>query len=66
MILGLVLGFFFCYYNCGHHGQTLNAQNAKCNETLSRLCGKWIKRIKPDYVGFEDGEKVDIKSLATE
>ena len=63
MILGLVLGLFFCYCNCGHHGRTPNAKNAKCNETLSNLCGKWIKRIEPDYVEFEDGEKVDIKNL---
>lgn len=40
-----------------------NAQNAKCSETLSNLCEKWIKRIEPDYVEFEDGEKVDIKNL---
>jgi len=32
-------------------------------ETLSNLRGKWIKRITPDYVEFEDGEKVDFKNL---
>jgi len=32
-------------------------------ETLSNLCGKWIKRITPNYVEFEDGEKINIKDL---
>ncbi|MGH7800093.1 MAG: site-specific DNA-methyltransferase [Thermodesulfobacteriota bacterium] len=32
-------------------------------ETLSNLKGKWIKRITPDSVEFEDGEKSDIKNL---
>jgi len=32
-------------------------------ETLSNLKGKWIKRITPDSVEFEDGEKVDIRNL---
>ncbi|MCD6238667.1 MAG: site-specific DNA-methyltransferase [Thermotogae bacterium] len=32
-------------------------------ETLSNLLGKWIKKITPDYVELEDGEKIGIKDL---
>jgi adenine specific DNA methylase Mod len=32
-------------------------------ETLSNLLGKWIKKITPDYVEFEDGEKINLKDL---
>lgn len=32
-------------------------------ETLSNLLGKWIKRITPDSVEFEDGERIDLKNL---
>jgi len=32
-------------------------------ETLSNLTGKWIKRITPHVVEFEDGETVDLKNL---
>jgi len=32
-------------------------------ETLSNLLGKLIKKITPDFVEFEDGEKIDIKNL---
>jgi adenine specific DNA methylase Mod len=32
-------------------------------ETLSNLLGKWIKKITPDYVEFQDGEKIDLKDL---
>jgi len=32
-------------------------------ETLSNLCGKWIKRITPTLVEFEDGETIDTKNL---
>jgi adenine-specific DNA-methyltransferase len=38
-------------------------QNIDIPETLSNLLGKWIKRITPDYVEFEDGEKINIKNL---
>jgi adenine specific DNA methylase Mod len=37
--------------------------NIDIPETLSNLLGKWIKRITPDYVEFEDGEKINIKDL---
>ncbi|MCL0077706.1 site-specific DNA-methyltransferase [Peptococcaceae bacterium] len=37
--------------------------NIDIPETLSNLLGKWIKRITPDSVEFEDGEKIDIKNL---
>ena len=37
--------------------------NIDIPETLSNLLGKWIKRITPDFVEFEDGERVDIKNL---
>lgn len=37
--------------------------NIDIAETLSNLRGKWIKRITPDLVEFEDGEKVDFKNL---
>jgi adenine specific DNA methylase Mod len=32
-------------------------------ETLSNLCGKWIKKIAPTLVEFEDGEKIDTNNL---
>lgn len=38
-------------------------ENIDIAETLSNVRGKWIKRIAPDFVEFEDGEKVDIKNL---
>jgi len=37
--------------------------NIDIAETLSNLRGKWIKKITPDFVEFEDGEKVDFKNL---
>jgi len=37
--------------------------NIDIAETLSNLRGKWIKRITPDFVEFEDGEKVDFRNL---
>jgi len=37
--------------------------NIDIAETLSNLRGKWIKRITPDFMEFEDGEKVDFKNL---
>ncbi len=37
--------------------------NIDIPETLSNLLGKWIKKITPDYVEFEDGEKINIKDL---
>jgi Adenine specific DNA methylase Mod len=37
--------------------------NIDIPETLSNLLGKWIKRITPDYVELEDGEKIHIKNL---
>lgn len=37
--------------------------NIDIAETLSNLRGKWIKRITPHYVEFEDGERVDFKNL---
>ena len=38
-------------------------KNIDIPETLSNLLGKWIKKITPDYVEFEDGEKVNVKDL---
>jgi len=38
-------------------------KNIDISETLSNLYGKWIKRITPNYVEFEDGEKINIKGL---
>ena len=38
-------------------------KNIDIPETLSNLLGKWIKKITPDYVEFEDGEKMNIKDL---
>jgi len=38
-------------------------ENIDIPETFSNLLGKWIKKIKPDYVGFEDGEKINIKDF---
>ncbi|MEA2065597.1 MAG: DNA methyltransferase [Thermotogota bacterium] len=32
-------------------------------ETLSNLCGKWIKKIAPTLVEFEDGEIIDTENL---
>jgi hypothetical protein len=30
-------------------------------ETLANLRGKWIARITPAYVEFEDGERIDLR-----
>jgi len=38
-------------------------KNIDIPETLSNLLGKWIKKITPDYLEFEDGEKINIKDL---
>ena len=38
-------------------------KNIDIPETLSNLLGKWIKKITPDYVEFEDREKINIKDL---
>lgn len=38
-------------------------ENIDIAETLSNIRGKWVKRIAPDSLEFEDGEKVDIKNL---
>ena len=35
--------------------------NIDIPETLSSLLGKWIKKITPDYMEFEDGEKINLK-----
>ena len=32
-------------------------------ETLANLRGKWIARIGPDFVEFEDGERIDLKNF---
>jgi len=37
--------------------------NIDVPETLSNILGKWIKKITPDYVEFEDGEKIDLRNL---
>jgi len=37
--------------------------NIDIAEALSNLLGKWIKKITPDLVEFEDGERVDLKNL---
>jgi len=36
--------------------------NIDVAETLSNLTGKWIKRITPDFVEFDDGEQVDLRN----
>jgi len=38
-------------------------ENIDIPETLSNLLGRWIKKITPDYVEFENGEKIDLKNL---
>ena len=37
--------------------------NIDIPETLSNLLGKWIKKITPDYIEFEDGEQINLKDL---
>ena len=37
--------------------------NIDIPETISILLGKWIKRITPESVEFEDGERIDIVNL---
>ena len=32
-------------------------------ETLSNLLGRWIKKLTPDFVEFENAEKIDAKDL---
>ncbi len=41
----------------------LQEGNIDIAETLSNLKGKYIKRITPDEVEFEDGEKINLKDL---
>jgi len=38
-------------------------KNIDIPETLSNIKGKWIKKITPDYVEFEDGEKINLNNL---
>jgi len=38
-------------------------KNIDIPETFSNLFGKWIKKITPDFVEFENGEKIEIKNL---
>ena len=38
-------------------------QNIHIAETLSNLLGKWIKKITPNYVEFDDGERINTKEL---
>lgn len=38
-------------------------QNIDIPETLSNLLGKWIKKITPDYVELENGDKINLKNL---
>lgn len=38
-------------------------KNIDIPETFSNLLGKWIKKITPDFVEFENGEKIEIKNL---
>lgn len=37
--------------------------NIDIAETLSNLLGKWIKKITPEYVEFEDGQKIEYENL---
>lgn len=37
--------------------------NIDIAETLSNLLGKWIKRITPDFVEFEDGQRIEYDNL---
>jgi len=37
--------------------------NIDIPETVSNLLGKWIKKIAPEAVEFEDGEKINTKEL---
>jgi len=41
----------------------LEKGNIDVPKTLSNLLGKWIKKIAPGYVEFEDGEKIDPRNL---
>jgi adenine specific DNA methylase Mod len=38
-------------------------RNIDIAETLSNLLGKWIKKITPNYVEFDDGERINTKEL---
>ncbi|MDW7976109.1 MAG: site-specific DNA-methyltransferase [Leptospiraceae bacterium] len=38
-------------------------ENVDLPETLSNLLGKWIKKITPEIVEFEDGEKINLNNL---
>lgn len=38
-------------------------ENIDIPETVSNLLGKWIKKITPDYVELENGDKIDLNSL---
>jgi len=37
--------------------------NIDIPETLSNLLGRWVKKITPDYVEFENGEQINLKNL---
>ncbi|MEO0114449.1 MAG: DNA methyltransferase [candidate division WOR-3 bacterium] len=37
--------------------------NIDIPETISNILGRWIKKITPDYVELEDGEKIKTKDL---
>jgi len=37
--------------------------NIDISETLSNLLGKYVKKIKPNEVEFEDGEKINLNNL---
>ena len=37
--------------------------NIDIPETFSNLLGRWVKKITPDYVEFENGEQINLKDL---
>ena len=37
--------------------------NIDIPETISNILGKWIRKITPDFVEFEDGDKIDLNNL---
>jgi len=38
-------------------------QDIDVAETLSNLLGKWIKKVTPEYVELENGDRIDLKNL---
>ena len=62
IILGLVLGLFFCYYGCASWTDP-KAHNAKCKNTLFKLFGKWMETYRSGLYGIRKRGKNGYQKL---